>query len=50
MHILQRIKSFLQFVGDPDTFCLVRLAIGNLFRHSEEAKSHWVFRLKRKSC
>lgn len=35
MHILQGIKSLFQFVGDRDTFCLVRLAIGNLFKHSE---------------
>lgn len=32
MQVLQKIKSFFQFVGDADTYCLVRLALGNFFK------------------
>lgn len=31
MRVLHGIKSFFQFVADPDTFCLVRLALRSFF-------------------
>lgn len=38
MQVLQGIKSFLQFVGDADTYCLVRLAVRNFFKHVEDGE------------
>jgi hypothetical protein len=46
VRILQGIKSFFQFVGDPDTFCLVRLAIENFLNDLIEGRSD-AFRVKK---
>jgi hypothetical protein len=32
MHVLRGTKRFLQFATDPDTYCLLWLAVRNRFR------------------